>query len=156
MLLDTPTGDRVPAKAVAAVSLIHAPNVINREQGRRRMLVTCNAEDRDVASVIADIRQRVRDQVKLPPTGYHVEYAGEFQAKADAQQRLLWLGAASLVGILMLLYLDFRDLRLSLMVMLSVPLACVGGVAAVLLVGGTVSLGSLVGFVTIFGKRRIK
>lgn len=151
LLLDSPAGEKIPVKAVASLSLTPAPNLINREQGRRRMLVTCNAEDRDVESVISDIRRRIAEQVKLPPAGYHLEFAGEFQAKADAQQRLLLLGAASLVGILLLLYLDFRSLRLSLMVMLSVPLACVGGIAAVLLSSGNVSLGSLVGFVTIFG-----
>ncbi len=151
LLLDSPGGEKIPVKAVSDIALKPAPNVINREQGRRRMLVTCNAEDRDVESVITDIRRRIAEQVKLPPAGYHVEYAGEFQAKAEAQQRLLLLGAASLVGILLLLYLDFRSLRLSLMVMLSVPLACVGGIAAVLLSSGNVSLGSMVGFVTIFG-----
>ena len=151
LLLDSPAGEKIPVKAVADIALTPAPNLINREQGRRRMLVTCNAEDRDVESVISDIRRRIAEQVKLPAAGYHLEFAGEFQAKAEAQQRLLLLGAASLVGILLLLYLDFRSLRLSLMVMLSVPLACVGGIAAVLLSGGNVSLGSLVGFVTIFG-----
>ena len=151
LLLDSPGGEKIPVKALSDITLKPAPNVINREQGRRRMLVTCNAEDRDVESVIADIRRRIAEQVKLPSAGYHLEFAGEFQAKAEAQQRMLLLGAASLVGILLLLYLDFRSLRLSLMVMLSVPLACVGGLAAVLLSGGNVSLGSLVGFVTIFG-----
>ncbi|MCX7410490.1 MAG: efflux RND transporter permease subunit [Planctomycetales bacterium] len=151
LLLDSPSGEKIPVKAVAQLALTPAPNLINREQGRRRMLVTCNAEDRDVASVVADIRRRIGERVPLTGTGCHLEFAGEFQAKADAQQRLLLVGAAALVGIWLLLYLDFRSARLSLMVMLSVPLACVGGVASVLLSGGSVSLGSLVGFVTVFG-----
>lgn len=150
LLVDAPSGEKIPLKAVTDISLVDAPSLINREQGRRRILVTCNAEGRDVTSVIADIQNRIGEKVRLPD-GYHVEYAGEFQAKAEAQQRLLLLGAASLVGIFVLLYLDFRSMMLSAMVMLSVPLACVGGVAAVFFSGGNVSMGSLVGFVTVFG-----
>ena len=97
-----------------------------------------------------DIRSRLASKVPLP-AGYHFEFAGEFAAKADAQQRMLSLGAASLLGILLLLYLDFRSLKLSLLVMLSVPLACVGGVVSVFVSGGDLSLGSMVGFVTVFG-----
>ena len=150
VMLDGPQGHPLPLGALADVSVTSGPNMINREQGRRRLLVTCNAEGRDVESVMSDIRERLRSKVPLP-AGYHFEFAGEFAAKAEAQQRMLWLGAASLLGILLLLYLDFQNLKLSLLVMLSVPLACVGGVASVLLNGGDLSLGSLVGFVTVFG-----
>ena len=114
------------------------------------MLVTCNAEGRDVESVMANIQQRLRDRVVLP-AGYHFEFAGEFAAKAESQRRVLWLGSLSLLGILLLLYVDFQSLMLSLIVMLSVPLAAVGGIASVLLSGGDVSLGTMVGFVTVFG-----
>lgn len=150
LTLDGPTGDPVPLSAVADVGMAGGPNMINREQGRRRLLVTCNAEGRDPESVMRDIRNGVVAAVHLPP-GYHVEYAGSYAAKADAQERMLWMAAASLLGILLLLYLDFVSLRLSLIVMISVPLAGIGGVAAVVATGGSLSLGSLVGFVTIFG-----
>jgi len=148
--LDGPSGDPVPLGAVADVGMVAAPNMINREQGRRRLLVTCNAEGRDPESVMRDIQRGVADTVRLPP-GYHVEYTGGYAAKAEAQARMLWIAAASLFGILLLLYLDFASLRLSLIVMISVPLACIGGLAAVVATGGSLSLGSLVGFVTIFG-----
>lgn len=150
VLLDGPQGHPLPLSAIADVSVVLAPNMINREQGRRRLLVTCNAEGRDVESVMSDIRDRLHAEVPLT-AGCHFEFSGEFAAKAEAQQRMLWLGAASLLGILLLLYLDFQNLKLSLLIMLSVPLACVGGVASVLLSGGDLSLGSLVGFVTVFG-----
>jgi Cu/Ag efflux pump CusA len=150
LLIDAPGGERIPLTAVADIQVTNAPNVINREQGRRRMLVTCNAAERDVESLIADIRSAIDARGALPE-GYHVEYAGEFQARAEARERMLLLGALSLAGIFILLYLDFKSLKLSLLVMLSVPLACVGGVAAVWASGGNVSLGSLVGFVTVFG-----
>jgi Cu/Ag efflux pump CusA len=115
------------------------------------MLVTCNAEGRDLASVMKDIQGHVRDSVSDLPAGYHLEYGGEYQARQIAQRRLLLLSGAAMVGIFVMLYLDFRSTRLSLLIMLSVPLACVGGIGAVLLAGGDVSLGSLVGFVTVFG-----
>jgi CzcA family heavy metal efflux pump len=148
--LDGPSGDPVPLSAVADVGMVMGPNMINREQGRRRLLVTCNAEGRDVESVMRDIQARIVQAVRLPP-GYHVEFGGEFEAKARAQARLAWLTAAALLGILLVLYVDFASLRWSLIVMISVPLACAGGVAAVVATGGSLSLGSLVGFVTVFG-----
>ena len=177
--IDAPTGEFIPLNAVADFRVTHAPNVINREQASRRVLVTCNAKDRDVASVVVDIRSRIAARVFLrshrrqtvdaaaevsrrDPTlgrawlhenesGYRLEFAGEHAARAEAQSRLLLLSIAALLGIFMLLYLDLQSMRLSLLVMLSVPLACVGGAAAIVLSGGDVSLGSLVGFVTVLG-----
>jgi Cu/Ag efflux pump CusA len=149
LLIDAPSGEKIPLRAVADVGLNYAPSFINREQGRRRMLVTCNARGRDVEGLISEIRTKL-DAGRLPE-GYHLEYAGEFQARRQAQERLCLLGALALVGIFMLLYLDFHSLTLALVVLLSVPLAWVGGIAGVLASGGHVSLGSLVGFVTVFG-----
>lgn len=151
LLIDAPSGDKIPLEAVSQVSVVDAPNVINREGTRRRLLVTCNAEGRDVAGVVQEIQARLKSQGPTLPTGYHVELGGEYEARQAAGNRLVLLGCAALVGIFMLLYLDFKTLRLTTLIMLSVPLACVGGVAAVLLTGGDLSLGSLVGFVTLFG-----
>ena len=151
ILIDSPNQEKVPLRAVAALGIGDAPNIINREGGSRRTLVTCNVAGRDVAGVMRDIQENIRSGVTLPPSGYHLEFGGEYEARQEAQQRLWLLGSAALVGIFVLLYLDFQTVRLTAMVMLSVPLACVGGVAAVLLAGGDVSLGSMVGFVTVFG-----
>ena len=151
LLVDLPTKGQVPLRAVADINVVDAPNLINREEASRRMLVTCNVEDRDLASVVADIRNRIQSQVPPLPPDYHMEFAGEHAARAEAIARLLLYGALSLVGIFLLLYLDFRSIRHSLLVMLSVPFAGIGGVFAVAATGGEVSLGSLVGFVTLFG-----
>jgi Cu/Ag efflux pump CusA len=151
LLVDSPAGEKVPLRSVASIGLIDGPNAINRDGGSRRMLVTCNAEGRDLASVMGDIQAHLREAVSQLPVGYHLEYGGEYQARQIAQRRLFLLSAAAMVGIFMMLYLDFRSTRLSLLIMLSVPLACVGGIGAVLLAGGDISLGSLVGFVTVFG-----
>jgi Cu/Ag efflux pump CusA len=149
--VDSPAGEMLPLRAVAGIGMVRAPNVINREGGSRRILVTCNAEGRDVVGVMHDIRAAIRQRSGGLPPGYRLEFGGEYQARQEAQQRLLLLSAAALIGIFVFLYLDFRSVRLSLLVMLSVPLACVGGLAAVVLGGGDLSLGSLVGFVTVFG-----
>jgi CzcA family heavy metal efflux pump len=151
LLIDSPAQEKVPLSALSSISITEAPNIVSHESTHRRMLVTCNAVGRDVASVMQDIQKRLAEQVKLPASGYRLEFGGEYEARNEAQSRLLWFGAASLLGIFVLLYLDFKTLRLTLMVMTSVPLACVGGVAAVALAGGNVSMGSLVGFVTVFG-----
>lgn len=151
LLVDSPNRESIPFEAVAHVSLVEAPNVINREGANRRFLVTCNAEGRDVASVMRAIQREAGPTLAALPEGYHVEFAGEHEARAEAGNRLLLLSAAALIGVFMLLYLDFRSVGLTVMVMLSVPLAGVGGVVAVLLSGGDVSLGSMVGFVTVFG-----
>jgi Cu/Ag efflux pump CusA len=150
VLLDSPLGHPVPLGAVADIDIVSAPNMINREQGRRRLLVTCNADGRDVESVMADIQRQLREGMTLP-AGYHFEFAGEFVAKAESQQRLLTLSGLSLLGILLLLYIDCKSLKLSLLIMVCVPLSCVGGIASVMLSGGDLSLGSLVGFITVFG-----
>jgi len=151
LLIDSPANEKLPLSALASISITEAPNIVSHESTHRRMLVTCNAVGRDVASVMQEIQHRIAEQVKLPAAGYRLEFGGEYEARKEAQGRLMWFGAASLLGIFVLLYLDFKTLRLTLMVMTSVPLACVGGVAAVVLSGGNVSMGSLVGFVTVFG-----
>ncbi len=151
LLVDAPTGDKIPLSAVAQISFVNAPNAINREAASRRILVTCNAEGRDVAGVMQEIQARLERVRKELPPGYHLEFAGQYEARAEAARRLILLSGAALIGIFVLLYLDFKSAGLSLLVMLSVPLACVGGVAAVLLSGGDVTLGSMVGFVTVFG-----
>jgi Cu/Ag efflux pump CusA len=151
LLVDSPNNEKIPLEAVAQVSLVSAPNIINREGANRRLLITCNAQGRDVAGVVHDIQQRIAPLFADLPEGYYAELGGEHEATATAARRLLLQSLAVLVGIFILLYLDFRSVGLAATTMLSVPLAGVGGVAAVLVSGGVVSLGSMVGFVTVFG-----
>jgi Cu/Ag efflux pump CusA len=151
LLVDSPNNEKIPLGAVAQIGLEDAPNVINREGANRRFHVTCNAEGRDAAGVVRDIHGKLRPVVSNLPAGYHVEIVGEHEARAKAGRRLLLLSCAALVGIFIMLYLDFHSVGLAVTVMLSVPLAGVGGIAAVSLSGGDVSLGSMVGSVTVFG-----
>jgi CzcA family heavy metal efflux pump len=151
LLVDAPGGQQVPLRAVAAIRLQHGPNIINREGGNRRILVTCNVRGRDLAGVMHDLHQRLASRIELPPTGYHLELSGQYEARQAARRQLWLLSSIVLVAIFVLLDLDLQSVRLTMLVMLSVPLAGVGGVAAVLLSGAQVSLGSMIGMVTVFG-----
>lgn len=134
---------------VADVEIVPAPNEILREGVSRRIDVTCNVQGRDLGSVARDIQDRVG---KLEfARGYHPEFLGEYMARQESQSRLLGLSALSLIGILLLLFVDFKSWKLTLLVFLTIPFALVGGVFSAALTGGVLSLGSLVGFVTVLG-----
>lgn len=134
---------------VADVEIVPAPNEILREAASRRIDVTCNVKGRDLGSVARDIEERVR---KLQfPRGYHPEFLGEYAARQESQRQLFALGVVSLIGILLLLYIDFKSWKLVLLVAFTIPFALVGGVIAAWISGGVLSLGSLVGFVTVLG-----
>ncbi len=147
--IDTPTGGQVPLRDIAEIGIVPAPNEVKRDGASRRIDVTCDAKGRDLGSVARDIEAAVKE---IPfDRGYHPEFLGEYTARQASQQRLISLGALSLLGILLVLYIDFQSLRLTLMVALTIPFALVGGVVAAWMAGGVLSLGSLVGFVTVLG-----
>jgi Cu/Ag efflux pump CusA len=147
--INLPSGGDVPLREVADVRIAPTPNVIQRENVSRRIDVTCDVKDRDLGSVAREIETKVKSLSF--DRGYHPEFLGEYTARQQSRNRLLGLAGLSLMGILLLLHADFRSPRLVLLVFVSLPFALVGGVIAVLLTGGTLSLGSLVGFVTVLG-----
>jgi len=147
--INLPAGGDVPLSDVADVQIAPAPNVIQREGVSRRIDVTCDVKGRDLGSVVREIETKVKS---LPfERGYHPEFLGEYAARQQSQNRLLALSALSLLAIVLLLHADFRSPRLVALIFVSLPFALVGGVAATLLTGGILSLGSLVGFVTVLG-----
>jgi len=150
MLLDTPSGARIPLDSVATIQEDRSPNFIMREGVQRRIVVQCNVAGRDLRGTVQEIQQRIAKAVKVPE-GYRIEYGGQFESEARATQRLLVLGIGVIVGILLLLGVAFRSYRDALIIMLNLPLALVGGVAGVFLAGGVLSLASIVGFITLFG-----
>ncbi|MBA3888986.1 MAG: efflux RND transporter permease subunit [Gemmatimonadaceae bacterium] len=147
---DTPTGQRVPLSQLARVSIDRGPNAISRENVQRKIVVQANVAGRDLGSTIGDIRAAVASEVTLPD-GYHVEYGGQFEAQAESTRTLGALSLLSIAAIFLILFAEFRSVRTAGLVMANLPLALIGGVAAVLLSGGVVSIASLVGFVTLFG-----
>lgn len=148
LAIETP-GGRVTLGEVADVEMVPTPNEIKREGASRRLDVTCNVSGPDLGSVAREIEQRVH--ALTFPQGYHPEFLGEYAARQASQRRLLLFAAFSLLGILVLLHVDFRSWRLVLLVALTLPFALIGGVVAVFLTGGILSLGSLVGFVSVLG-----
>jgi Cu/Ag efflux pump CusA len=134
---------------VADLAIVPTPNAIKREGASRRIDVTCNVAGRALGDVAREVAARVA-RVNFT-RGYHPEILGEWAERQAAQQRLLWLGLASLAGILVLLLADFQSPRLVLIIALTLPFALIGGVLAAWIGGGVLSLGSLVGFVTVLG-----
>jgi CzcA family heavy metal efflux pump len=149
--LQTPKGIRVRLCDVADVFLSDGRYLIRHEGVTRQQQVTCNvdAKKADVESFVAEAERRIR-HLRLPAGIYYV-FSGEHEAKRTAQRELLLLGLAVLVAIALLLWTVFRSLRLLLLVLVNLPFALVGGVAAVYVSGGVLNVGSLVGFVTLFG-----
>jgi len=147
--IELPAGGAVPLADVAEVRLTPTPNEITRENVSRRLDVTANIRGRDLGSTARDVEQAVR-AVKFD-AGYHPEFLGEYAAQRDASRRLLLLSLLALGGIFIILHADFGTVRLATLVFASLPFALVGGVVAVWTTGGVLSLGSLVGFVTVLG-----
>ncbi len=147
--LDTPAGQRIRLKDVAQVRLAPTPNAIERDNQSRRIDVGANVGERDLSAVVGDVEQRLAD-FNLP-LGYHYEVLGESAELDAAEDRLLILGLAAAAAILLLLHAAFGSFRLALLTFSLLPMALVGGVLAVALSGGVLSLGSLVGFLAVFG-----
>ena len=149
-LIDTPTGVRVPIGQVAEVRVDQGPNTLNRENVQRRIIIQCNVAERDLGSVINDVRTAIGSNVQLPQ-GYFVQYGGQFEAQEKASRLITLLSIVAIGGIFLLLYVALKSARSAVLVMANLPLALIGGVVMVFLSGGTLSIASLVGFITLFG-----
>ena len=150
LLVDTPSGNKIPLAQVARVQDGTGPNTINRENVSRLIVVAANAQGRDLRSVVNDIQAKVKQQVQIP-AGYYIQYAGQFEAEERASQNILIFSAIAFVVITVIMYLSVKSIASTTMIMINLPLALVGGVIAVALTGGVLSIASLVGFVTLFG-----
>ena len=150
LLLDTPSGPRVPLASVATFQEDRSPNFIMREGVQRRIVVQCNVAGRDLRGTVQEIQQRIARTVKLPQ-GYRIEFGGQFESAERAYRRLGLLGIGVVTGIFLILGIALGSYKDGLIVMLNLPLALVGGVAGVFFAGGVLSLASIVGFITLFG-----
>jgi Cu/Ag efflux pump CusA len=149
ILVSTPAGLQVPLGTVADIRIAPAQNEIRRENGSRRIDVKMNVAGADLGAVARAVEERV-GTLKFE-RGYHPEFLGEYAELQASQQRLLLLGALCVLAILLLVWLEFRSLRLTALVAASLPFAIVGAIAAVALSGGVMSLGALVGLVAVIG-----
>ena len=149
-LIDTPSGAKIPLSSVAEISEGFGPNSIARENVQRRIVISANVAGRDLASVVTEIQAKVKSHVTLPPA-YYVEYGGQFEAQQSASRLILALSGFSLVAIFLLLQMAMGHWRAALQVMVNIPLAIIGGIVAVFLTGGVLSIASLIGFISLFG-----
>lgn len=147
--IDTPAGVLVRLGEVADVMVVPMPNEIKREAASRRLDITANVQGRDLGAVATEVEQKVRGLTF--ETGYHPEFLGEEAGRRESSRRLFALGGLALLGVILVIYSDFASWRLTLFVAFTLPFALVGGGVGVMLTGGVVSLGSLVGFVTVLG-----
>ena len=149
-LIDTYNGGKVPLGVVADVVSVGGPNTVSRENVQRKLVVSANVSGRDAIGVVDDIKKAVNEKIKLPE-GYRVEYGGQFESARTATRTLVLVFILALVIIYLLLYTEFRNLSLSLIVLLNLPLALIGGVLAVKLGADSLSIPAIIGFITLFG-----
>ena len=149
LLVDTPNGQKIPLSQVAKVVNSTGPSTINRENVSRLIVVSANVAGRDLGSVIQDVRDRLK-QIQLPG-GYYLQLGGQFQAQEQATQTLLIAGVAAFAAIAVLVFFAVKTIPATLMILVNLPLALIGGVISVAIGGGIVSVASMVGFITLFG-----
>ena len=146
----TPLGATLPLSDFASVEYDAGPNQIGRENAQRKLVVQANVAGRDLGSIIAELQDKIEEQVTFPQ-GYYVEYGGQFESEQAASRAITLISMVSLLVIILILYHEFRSFRDTLIALVNLPLALIGGIWAVSLTGGVVSIASLVGFITLFG-----
>jgi Cu(I)/Ag(I) efflux system membrane protein CusA/SilA len=145
-----PTGQKVKLSEVASIYQGTGPNMVNREDMQRRLVVSANTSGRDLGGVVDEIMAKVNEQIELPE-GYFIKLGGQFESQQQASKRILWLGLIAMLGTFLVLYLHFHSAVLSLQIMLNVPLALVGSVIAIFLTERTLSVAAFVAFITLCG-----
>ena len=150
LMIDTGDGRQVPLSYVVDIRSSMGPNSISSENEKRKIVISANVADRDLRSVVTDIQARIDADIKLPE-GYHVEYGGQFESEQAASRTLLLTSLMSIVVIFLLLYHEFRSVRESAVILINLPLALIGGVFALLLTTGEVSIPAIIGFISLFG-----
>ena len=149
--IDLPGGGTTMLDSVAKIYAAAGPNTINREHVRRRIIIQCNTAGRGLVDVVQDIQARVKPIERSLPTGYFVAYDGQFESQQSASRVIAVLFALSLVGMFLVLYTMFRSANLSLQVMIALPMAFIGSVAALYLTGQTLTVAAMVGFISLCG-----
>ncbi len=150
LLIATPSGNQVPLEQVAEVRIKEGPNQIQREDAQRRVIVGFNVRGRDVESVVKELEEKVKQELKLP-AGYFVRYGGQFENLVEAKARLSIAVPAALLLILVMLYFAFGSLKYGLLIFSAIPLSAIGGVIALWLRGMPFSISAGVGFIALFG-----
>ena len=149
-LIDIGSGRKIPLEEVAEIVSVGGPNAISRENVQRKIVVSANVAGRDLMGVVNDIKKNVDQNIKLPE-GYRIEYGGQFESAAAASRTLLVATLLAICVIFLLLFGEFKNLTLSAIIMLNLPMAMIGGLLAVFFTSDIVSIPSIIGFITLFG-----
>ena len=150
LTIDTGDGKKVPLSYVADIKSSAGPNTINRENVSRKLVVSCNATGGELAKAVGAIREKIAENIELPE-GYHIEYGGQFESEERASKTIALVSIFSIFIIFMLLYGEFKNISQSLVVLLNLPLALIGGVFAIFFTNGILSIPAIIGFISLFG-----
>lgn len=150
LTIDTGNGKKVPLSYVADIKSSAGPNTINRENVSRKLVVSCNATGGELAKAVGAIREKIAENIELPE-GYHIEYGGQFESEERASKTIALVSIFSIFIIFMLLYGEFKNISQSLVVLLNLPLALIGGVFAIFFTDGILSIPAIIGFISLFG-----
>lgn len=149
-LIDTHDGRKVPLAQVADIVSVSGPSSISRENIQRKVVISANVAGRDLRGAVQEIQEKINEAVTLPE-GYRIEYGGQFESEARASQTLILTSLLALVIIFLLLFQEFKNFRLAGIILLNLPLALIGGVFAIFLTSGILSIPAIIGFITLFG-----
>lgn len=149
--IELPTGGKVPLESLADIKDGWGPNTIQREQIRRRIVIQCNTADRGLVEIVEEIKAKLQNINRSLPTGYYFEFSGQFESQQRASRVIRWLFLAALVGVFVTLYSMFQSINLALQVMAAIPMAFIGAVAALVITGQTLTIASMVGFISLGG-----
>ncbi len=151
LLQDHPTHHRrIPLYYIADIISTSGPSTINRENVQRKTVLSANVAGRDQKSAVLEIKKTILENIRLPE-GYHIEYGGQFEAEAEASKTLVLASLLSLLIIFLLLFQEFKDVKIASIILLNLPLALIGGVFSIFFTGGIISIPSIIGFITLFG-----
>ncbi len=143
-------GRKIPLEYIADITSSTGPNTINRENATRKIVVSANIAGRDLRGVVNDIQEKVKSEITLPE-GYHIEYGGQFESEQAASRTLLVASVFSLLVVFMLLFNQFRNVTQSVVVLINLPLALIGGVFTIFFTDGLLSIPAIIGFISLFG-----
>jgi len=149
-LISLPNGGQIPLDQIATISSVSTPNTISRENVQRKIVVAANVQGRDLRSVVNEIQEIVSNSVQMPE-GYRVEYGGQFKSEERASELLLITAVLAILVIFLLLYYEFKDAKLSFIVLINLPLALIGGILIVYFTSGIISIAATIGFISLFG-----
>ncbi len=150
LLVDTPSGAKVPLQALADIQETWGTNQIQHEDVRRRIVVSANVAGRDLGAVVRELESRIAERVRLP-VGYSITFGGQFESQRSASRTLALLSLLSFAAMFTVLYAHFRSARIVLQILINIPIALIGAVLAVLVTGGVFSIASMIGFITLTG-----